>query len=85
MRSSVSLSTCLAATSIAAPTFLGDATRDLADIVGRVSSDFGQMLNSASSCDTSKVSLPTSSGSDLPSPSGQKPLYVAIGRGTQVS
>lgn len=85
MRSSVFLWTCLAASSIAAPTFLADATGDLAGIASRVSSEFDQMLNSASSCDTSKISLPTSSGFDLPSPDGQKPLYVAIGRGTQVS
>lgn len=82
MRSFAILSACLAVTSMAAPTFLGDASRDISGIVNRVGNDLTQMLDSEHSCDTSKIKLP---GSELPSPNGQKAVYVAIGRGTQVS
>ena len=82
MRSSVILSACLAVTSMAAPTFLGDASRDISGLVNRVGDGLSQMLDSEKNCDTSKIELPDS---ELPSPDGQKPRYVAIGRGTQVS
>lgn len=88
MRSSLFLSVCLAVTSIAAPTILNDVYKHsdkLADFYGKVSKHIDsarQVLDPSSTCDTSKIALP--SASDLPSPDDQKPIYVALGRGTQV-
>ncbi|KAJ5515051.1 hypothetical protein N7463_004603 [Penicillium fimorum] len=79
---------CLAAISLAAPTnFLDDAydwNDELAEFYGKVS----QYINTekhnvrASSCDASKIAMP-SYASGMTSPSGLKPRYVALGRGTQ--
>jgi hypothetical protein len=81
---------CLAAISLAAPThFLDGAydwTDELAEFYGKVS----QYINSAKHntrgphvCDTSKIAMPFHA-SGMASPSGLKPRYVALGRGTQV-
>ncbi|KXG50662.1 Protein of unknown function DUF3455 [Penicillium griseofulvum] len=80
---------CLAAISLAAPThFLDGAydwTDELAEFYGKVS----EYINSAKHntrgphvCDTSKIAMP-SYASGMASPSGLKPRYVALGRGTQ--
>ncbi|KAJ5162674.1 Protein of unknown function DUF3455 [Penicillium coprophilum] len=79
---------CLAAISFAAPTTFLDSAYDwndeLAEFYGKVS----QYINSAkhniraSTCDVSKIAMP-SYASGLTSPSGLKPRYVALGRGTQ--
>lgn len=82
MRSSFIMGACLAATSVAAPTFLRDASRDIAGLVNRVGDGLSEFLESDQSCDASKIQLPSS---DLPSPDGLKAAYVGIGRGTQVS
>ncbi|KAJ5789165.1 uncharacterized protein N7518_006176 [Penicillium psychrosexuale] len=84
-----SLIICLAAVSLAAPTsFLDDAynwTEEMAEFYGKVS----QYINTAKhnirapgACDVSKIALP-SYASGMASPSGLKPRYVALGRGTQ--
>ncbi|KAJ5131198.1 Protein of unknown function DUF3455 [Penicillium bovifimosum] len=83
------LLTCLATASLAAPTnFLNDAykwTNDMAEFYGKVS----QYINTAkkdirvpTACDVSKIALPAYA-SGMTSPSGLKPRYVALGRGTQ--
>lgn len=88
MHSSFFLSICLAVTSIAAPATLNDVYKpsdELADFYGKVSKHIDNarhILDPSSTCDTSKIALPSSS--DLPSPDDQKPAYVALGRGTQV-
>ncbi|KAJ5834103.1 hypothetical protein N7447_000129 [Penicillium robsamsonii] len=79
---------CLAAISLAAPTNFLDSAYDwndeLAEFYGKVS----QYINTAkhnvraSSCDASKIVMP-SYASGMTSPSGLKPRYVALGRGTQ--
>ncbi|KAJ5385498.1 hypothetical protein N7517_003409 [Penicillium concentricum] len=79
---------CLAAISLAAPTNFLDGAYDwndeLAEFYGKVS----QYINTAkhniraSSCDASKIAMP-SYASGMTSPSGLKPRYVALGRGTQ--
>lgn len=79
----------LASTSLAAPTHFHDIynySDDLADFYSRVSHKIDHVRDSIESlkrCDKSKISLP-GFASGLPSPSGQKPVYVAVGRGTQV-
>ncbi|KAJ5917307.1 hypothetical protein N7466_010861 [Penicillium verhagenii] len=79
----------LAAVSSAAPAnFFDDAydfSEELLGYYGKVSQKINQIRHTSSSsveCDTSKISLP-SYASSLPSPTGLKPLYVALGRGTQ--
>ena len=91
MRANLFLLGCLTAGSMAAPTLLNDIydySSDLATYLGKVSkyieSTGEELIKSANSCDTSKISLP-SYASSLPSPSGMSPIYVAVGRGTQVS
>jgi hypothetical protein len=86
----ISLLTCLAAVSLAAPTnFLDDAynwSDELADFYGKVSqfiSSAKHNIRSPDACDISKIALP-SYASGLPGPTGLKPVYVALGRGTQV-
>ena len=85
-----SLIICLAAVSLAAPTnFLDDAynwTDEMAEFYGKVS----QYINTAKhnirtpgACEVSKIALP-SYASGMTGPSGLKPRYVALGRGTQV-
>ncbi|CAG8166919.1 unnamed protein product [Penicillium nalgiovense] len=85
----VPLIICLAAISLAAPTqFLNDAydwTDELAEFYGKVS----QYINTArhtirvpGACEASKIALP-SHASGMTGPSGLKPRYVALGRGTQ--
>ncbi|THC88742.1 hypothetical protein EYZ11_011806 [Aspergillus tanneri] len=72
----------------AAPTFFDhayDYSDDMAEFLGRVSKHIEKatdLFSPSTTCDTSKIKLP-SFASELPSPSGQKPLYVAVGRGTQ--
>ena len=88
MHSSLFIGVCLAVTSFAAPAILNDVYKpsdELADFYGKVSKHIDnvrQILDPSSTCDTSKIALPSSS--DLPSPDNQKPIYVALGRGTQV-
>lgn len=82
-------SAVLLATSLAAPTNLNgvyDFSNDLADFYSKVSHHINDAKDSAgsfASCDKSKIALPAHA-SGLPRPNGQKPLYVAVGRGTQV-
>lgn len=89
MRSVLFLTSCLAATSAAAPMF-GDLyhfSDEMAEFLGRVGkriSDAGNVFDQSLSCDASSIQLP-SFASSLPAPTDQKPLYVALGRGTQVS
>ncbi len=89
MRSVLFLTSCLAATSAAAPMF-GDLYRfsdEMAEFLGRVGkriSDAGNVFDNSLTCDASSIQLP-SFASGLPAPTDQKPLYVALGRGTQVS
>ena len=82
---SVLLISCLAACSAAGPIFENfyNFSDDMAEFLGRVSKAIHSEVNSLT-CDTSSIALP-SFASGLPAPTGQKPLYVALGRGTQVS
>lgn len=79
----------LTATSLAAPTFfddLYDYSDDMAGFLGRVSKhieDAKDLFTATSTCDPSNIALPAYA-SGLPSPTDQRPLYVALGRGTQV-
>ena len=90
MRASIFLLGCFTASSVAAPTLLDDVydySTDLATYLGKVSTyieEAGDLLTKSNSCDKWKISLP-SYASSLPSPSGLDPIYVAVGRGTQVS
>lgn len=84
------LITCLAAVSLAAPTnFLDNAydwSDELAEFYGKVSEYINTAKHNtraAAACDNSKIALP-SHASGMTSPSGLKPKYVALGRGTQV-
>lgn len=89
MRTSLFSIAFLASTSFAAPTNFNDIydySDDLADFYSRVSQTIDHVKDSIGSlarCDKSKIALPEFA-SGLPSPNGQKPLYVAVGRGTQV-
>lgn len=83
MRPTLFLSASLATSSIAAPTLLRGLTNVLSTLTEPIQ-DIKQLLDTSTTCDTSRISLPTS-GSDLPVPDGQTPIYVAVGRGTQVS
>ncbi|KAJ5961259.1 uncharacterized protein N7479_008409 [Penicillium vulpinum] len=80
---------CLAAISLAAPTnFFDDAyewTDELEEFFGKVSEYINTAkhnIRSPAACEASKIALP-SYASGLTSPSGLKPKYVALGRGTQ--
>ena len=89
MRSSFVFIACLTACSFAAPAFFDNAynfSNDLSEFLGRVSKhiEHSKDILSSATCDTSSIELPAQA-SGLPSPSGQKLLYVALGRGTQVS
>lgn len=86
MRSILFLS-CLAAASTAAPIFedFYDFSNDMAELLGRVSkriSSAADIFDPSFSCDASSIALPPFA-SELPTPKGT-PLYVALGRGTQV-
>jgi hypothetical protein len=78
----------LTASSLAAPTFfddLYDYSDDMAGFLGRVSKhieDAKDLFTATSTCDPSNIALPAYA-SGLPSPTDQRPLYVALGRGTQ--
>ena len=81
---------CLTAVSLAAPTnFLDDAydwSDELAEFYGKVSQYINTQkhnIRASAACDASKISLP-SYASGLTSPTGLKPIYVGLGRGTQV-
>ncbi|KAL2823389.1 hypothetical protein BDW59DRAFT_148814 [Aspergillus cavernicola] len=87
MYSTLFITSCLAVCSAAAPIFdnVYDFSDDMAEFLGRASKHIrstGDLPDSSLSCDPSSISLP-SFASGLPAPSGQKPLYVALGRGTQ--
>lgn len=81
----------LVAVTSAAPTnFFDDAydfSEELLGYYSKVSETINQIghnsESSAVQCDTSKISLP-SYASGLPSPTGLTPMYVGLGRGTQV-
>ncbi|EAW07410.1 uncharacterized protein ACLA_021190 [Aspergillus clavatus NRRL 1] len=88
MRPFILLSAWLTASAGAAPT-LFDNTYDYSDELGEFYGRVSKYIDSAKdafaasmSCDTSRIALPAFA-SGLPSPSSQKPLYVAVGRGTQ--
>lgn len=81
---------CLAAVSLAAPTkFLDDAynwSDELAEFYGKVSQYIDTVkhtIRAPAACDPSRIAMP-SYASGMTSPSGLKPRYVALGRGTQV-
>lgn len=80
----------LAAVSVAAPSSFFDNAYDFSDelseFYGKVSKYINNVrhnITPAGTCDPSKISLPAFA-SGLPSPDGVKPMYVALGRGTQV-
>lgn len=85
-----SLIVCLAAISLAAPTHLLDDAYDWSDELAEFYGKVSQYINTArhnirvpGACEASKIALP-SYASGMTSPSGLKPRYVALGRGTQV-
>ncbi|KKK16143.1 hypothetical protein P175DRAFT_0555695 [Aspergillus ochraceoroseus IBT 24754] len=87
MRPVLFLTSCMAACCAAAPIFdsLYDFSEDMAEFLGRVSrgiSKVEDLFDSSLSCNPSSIALP-SFASGLPAPTGQTPLYVAVGRGTQ--
>jgi hypothetical protein len=79
----------LVAVSTAAPTnFFDDAydfSEGLLDYYSKVSQHINRLRHSKTpvGCDASKITLP-SYASGLKAPDGLSPMYVAIGRGTQV-
>ncbi|KAB8237290.1 hypothetical protein ETB97_007805 [Aspergillus alliaceus] len=78
---------CLTAQIFAAPTLYDDVynySNDLSEFLGRVSKhiEHSKDLLSSATCDASRIELPAYA-SGLPSPSDQRLLYVALGRGTQ--
>lgn len=85
------LAATLASLSLSAPTpalFSGfsDFEHDLHEFYSKVGGFIDSVTHAIEPytfCDKSKIAIPSSS--DLPSPDGQHPLYVALGRGTQVS
>jgi hypothetical protein len=90
MHSILFIASCLAASTVtAAPVFgnLYDFSDDVAEYLGRVSRHISRVediFDNSLSCDPSTIALP-SFASGLPAPTdGQRPLYVALGRGTQV-
>ncbi|GAQ10532.1 hypothetical protein ALT_7853 [Aspergillus lentulus] len=90
MRPFIVLFTWLTATAYAAPAFFDnvyDYSDELAEFYSKVShyiDDAKDVFTATTTCDPSKIALPAFA-SGLPSPGNQKPLYVAVGRGTQVS
>ncbi|KAL2869387.1 uncharacterized protein BJX67DRAFT_379404 [Aspergillus lucknowensis] len=86
MHSILFITSCLAAYSAAAPVFSNfyDFSDDMAEFLGRVSQHINGLdgFLGSLSCDRSSITLP-SFASGLPAPTGQHPLYVALGRGTQ--
>ncbi|KAL2799717.1 hypothetical protein BJX66DRAFT_228125 [Aspergillus keveii] len=89
MHSILFIVSCLAASTVtAAPVFgnLYDFSDDVAEYLGRVSRHISRVediFDNSLSCDPSTIALP-SFASGLPAPTdGQRPLYVALGRGTQ--
>lgn len=79
----------LASAALAAPTGSED-TCVFTDSMDYFYSEVGDLISSVmgtdgpyTECDKSKITLPDHA-SGLASPDGQKPLHVAIGRGTQV-
>ncbi|KAE8354958.1 hypothetical protein BDV28DRAFT_63342 [Aspergillus coremiiformis] len=87
MRSTFVLVACLTAPSLAAPALFDNVynySNDLSEFLGRVSKYIERStdLLSSAACDTSSIKLPTYA-SKLPAPEGQRPRYVALGRGTQ--
>lgn len=80
----------LATASLAAPSTFFDHAYDfsdeLAEFYGKVSKYINNVRHNITpfgTCDPSKITLP-SFASSLPSPDGVTPMYVALGRGTQV-
>ncbi|KAJ5247368.1 Protein of unknown function DUF3455 [Penicillium chermesinum] len=80
----------LAAVSNAAPTGIFDNnfdfSEDLLDYYGKVSQyidKYRQNPGAAYACDVSKIALPSYAAGLADQPSGLKPKYVALGRGTQ--
>jgi hypothetical protein len=90
MRPFIVLFAWLTATAYAAPAFFDniyDYSDELAEFYSKVShyiDDSKDVFTATTTCDPSKIALPAFA-SGLPSPGNQKPLYVAVGRGTQVS
>ncbi|KAL2820659.1 hypothetical protein BJX63DRAFT_379854 [Aspergillus granulosus] len=89
MHSLLFIASCLAASTVsAAPVFgnLYDFSDDVAEYLGRVSRHISRVediFDNSLSCNPSTITLP-SFASGLPTPTdGQRPLYVALGRGTQ--
>lgn len=63
-----------------------DFSDDLSDFYSKVSQYISRVRKNntpSATCDTSKIALP-SYASGLPGPNGTSPMYVALGRGTQV-
>ena len=89
MHSVLLLVAVVASTSLAAPRGFDDIfnfSNDQDEFHSKVSRFINSLTNPVQPstwCDKSKITLP-SAASGLPSPDGQHPLYVAIGRGTQV-
>lgn len=80
----------LAAVSLAAPANFFDGAYDFSDELSDFYAKVSQYINHArksttptATCDASKITLP-SYASGLPAPNGTSPMYVALGRGTQV-
>ncbi|KAJ5332841.1 hypothetical protein MYU51_008969 [Penicillium brevicompactum] len=79
---------CLSAVSLAAPAKFLDSAYDWSDDLAEFYGKISQYISTAkhnireSTCDASKIALP-SYASGLASSSGLKPIYVALGRGTQ--
>ncbi|RHZ61017.1 hypothetical protein CDV55_102352 [Aspergillus turcosus] len=88
MRTFIVLSAWLMATAFAAPFFFDniyDYSDELAEFYSKVSEYIGDAKDvhtATRTCDPSKIALPAFA-SGLPSPGNQKPLYVAVGHGTQ--
>lgn len=86
-----SLLLSLAAVSAAAPAanFLDhayDFPNELGDLYSKVSQHIDRLSHGGGlgRCDTSKIKLPSQASTGLASPDGLTPMYVALGRGTQV-
>lgn len=81
----------LATVSLAAPANYFDGvyefSNELADFYSKVSMYINRVQQSTSPsaiCDTSKITLPSYASEWQPSQDGTTPVYVALGRGTQV-
>ncbi|GIK04702.1 hypothetical protein Aspvir_008795 [Aspergillus viridinutans] len=88
MRLFIVLFAWLMATAYAAPAFFDNIyeySDELAEFYSKVSEhidDSKDVFTATTTCDPSKIVLPAFA-SGLPSPDNQKPIYVAVGRGTQ--